>query len=57
MLNICRYIKSINIRYLSVNKSDLVESSRNIQKILKLTDDKSLILKWFYSSLNEIHQN
>ncbi len=50
MLNICRYIKSIN-------KSDLVESSRNIQKILKLTDDKSLILKWFYSSLNEIHQN
>jgi hypothetical protein len=56
MLNLCRYIKSINIRYLSINKSDLVESSRNIQKLLKSTDDKSSILKWFYSSLNEIHQ-
>ncbi len=62
MINLCRYIKSINryliinIRYLSINKSDLVESSRNIQKLLKSTDDKSSILKWFYSSLNEIHQ-
>jgi hypothetical protein len=63
MLNLCRYIKSINskyllinIRYLSISKSDLVESSKNIQILLKSIDDKSSILKWLYSSLNEIHQ-
>lgn len=62
MLNLCRYVKAINkcllinIRCLSINKSNLVESSRNIQKILKPIDDNLSILKWFYSSLNEIHE-
>ncbi|CAF3447360.1 unnamed protein product, partial [Rotaria sp. Silwood2] len=62
MLNLNRYIKSINKSilikycYLSISKSDLIESSRNIQEILKSNDDKSSISKFLYKSLNEIHE-
>ncbi|CAF1198855.1 unnamed protein product [Adineta steineri] len=63
MLNICRYVKSvnkyllINSRYLSISKSDLVESSQNIQEILKTTkkNESSSFSTWLYNSLNKIH--
>ncbi|CAF1135922.1 unnamed protein product [Adineta steineri] len=63
MLNICRYVKSvnkyllINSRYLSISKSDLVESSQNIQEILKTTknNESSTFSIWLYNSLNKIH--
>ncbi|CAF1418619.1 unnamed protein product [Adineta ricciae] len=61
MLNIFRYVKllkqtsSISCRYFSINKSDLVESSRNIQDLLKTTEDDSSFSKLLYSSLNTIH--
>ncbi|CAF2198286.1 unnamed protein product [Rotaria magnacalcarata] len=62
MLNLYRYLKSINKniiksnRYLSISKSDLIESSRKIQELLKSTDDKSSSCKWLYNSLNKIHE-
>ncbi|CAF1457175.1 unnamed protein product [Adineta ricciae] len=61
MLNIFRYVKLlkktslISCRYFSINKSDLVESSRNIQDLLKTTEDDSSFSKGLYSSLNTIH--
>lgn len=61
MLNLSRYVKSINkyfilnFRYLSISKSDLVESSQNIQELLKSIDDESSFSSWLYSSLNKIH--
>ncbi|CAF1001044.1 unnamed protein product [Rotaria sp. Silwood1] len=61
MLNVNRYIKLIdkyiliNIRYLSISKSDLIESSRNIQELLKSTVDKTSTSTYLYKSLNIIH--
>lgn len=55
MLNIKNYSKSIINRYLSINKSSLIESSRNIQAILKHSDDKLILSKYFFNCLNEIH--
>jgi hypothetical protein len=62
MFNLCRYIKSIKTdflltyRYLSISKSDLVESSRNIQELLKSSNnDDSSFCSWLYQSLNKIH--
>ncbi|CAF1028199.1 unnamed protein product [Rotaria sordida] len=62
MLNLHRYLKSINKyikikhRYLSISKFDLIESSRNIQELIKLKDNKSSTSKWLYDSLNKIHE-
>ncbi|CAM4878224.1 unnamed protein product [Rotaria socialis] len=62
MLNLYRYLKSINKsvtktnRYLSISKSDLIESSRKIQELLKSADDKSSSCKWLYDALNKIHE-
>lgn len=61
MFNISRYVRLLNkpslisYRCFSINKSDLVESSQNIQELLKTTDDDSSFSKWLYSSLNTIH--
>jgi len=62
MFNLCRYIKLIKkdllltYRYLSISKSDLVESSRNIQELLKSSNnDDSSFCSWLYQSLNKIH--
>ncbi len=54
-----RYMKTINkclFRYLSINKSDLIESSQNIEKLLKFREENNSILKWFSLSINEIHR-
>lgn len=62
MLNLYRYIKFTNRyiikinRYLSLNKSNLIESSQKIQILLKSTNDKSSLCKWFYESLEKIHE-
>ena len=43
------------VRWYSMNKSDLVQSSRNLEQILRKFDEKNNICQWFSLRINEIH--
>lgn len=43
-------------RCLSMNKSELVQSSRNIEQILQSTNTNNSISQWFSLEINEIHR-
>ena len=45
----------IRCRHISISKSDLIESSRNIQQLLHATENESSFSTSLYSSLSQIH--